>query len=409
VTIVLAGTSTVGSVNRTAVTDASGGYIFTNLDPGTYALSQQAQPAGYADGKDRVGTIFGGTVAGTGIGSDLIASIVIPNDGQTYSANDYDFGEVEVDLSITKKSVPETYVPGENVVYTIVVTNKSLVDLTGVAVTDTFDPAIVANASWTVSFDAGSSGPRSGSGNLNDTIALKAGEIATYTVTALTKSTATGSLVNTANVQTPPGTTDKTPGDNTDTETDVAAPKADLRITKTDGVTKYSPGVPLTYTIVVTNDGPSFVTDASVIDDLPPELTNVSWKVTSYTGTGSGPGTGGPALNVPQSGDIDTKISLAAGGTATFTVTATVDPSAVGNLVNTARVEEPPGVTDRRPATTQTPTSTSPSRVSISRSRRPTAVRWPRPARPPPTRSSSPTTAPARPSAPAFATRCRRT
>jgi uncharacterized repeat protein (TIGR01451 family) len=107
--------------------------------------------------------------------------------------------------------------------------------------------------------------------------------------------------------------------------------------------------VPLTYTIVVTNVGPSFVTDARVIDDLPPALTNVSWRVTSYTGTGSGPGTGGPAMNAPQTGDIDTKISLAAGGTATFTVTATVDPSANGNLVNTARVEEPAGVTDPTP------------------------------------------------------------
>jgi len=349
VTITLIGTSTVGSVSLTATTDASGGYIFSDLDPGTYTLSQPTQPAGYADGKDHVGTIFGGTVAGTGIGSDQITTIVIPNDGETYSANDYDFGEVEVDLSVTKTSGPATYVPGENVVYTIVVTNKSLVDLTGVTVADTFDPARVANAAWTVSFSAGSSGPRSGTGTISDTIALKAGETATYTVTALTRSTATGNLVNTATVQTPSGTTDKTPGDNTDTETDVAAPKADLRISKTDGVTKYSPGVPLTYTIVVTNDGPSFVTDARVLDDLPAVFTNASWKVTSYTGTGSGPGTGGPALNVAQSGDIDTKINLAAGGTATFTVTATVDSSASGDLVNTARVEEPAGVTDPTP------------------------------------------------------------
>ncbi|MFM8636123.1 MAG: FKBP-type peptidyl-prolyl cis-trans isomerase, partial [Planctomycetia bacterium] len=349
VTIALIGTSTVGSVSLTATTDASGGYIFSDLDPGTYTLSQPTQPAGYADGKDHVGTIFGGSIAGTGIGSDQITTIVIPNNGQTYSANDYDFGEVEVDLSITKTSVPATYVPGENVIYTIVVTNNSLVDLTGVAVADTFDATRVASAAWTVTFDAGSSGPRSGTGTISDTIALKTGEKATYTVTALTTSTATGNLVNTATVQPPSGTTDKTPRDNTDTETDVAAPKADLRISKTDGVTKYSPGVPLTYTIVVTNDGPSFVTDARVLDDLPAVFTNVSWKVTSYTGTGSGPGTGGPVLNVAQSGDIDTKINLAAGGTATFTVTATVDPSASGDLVNTARVEEPAGVTDPTP------------------------------------------------------------
>ncbi len=358
VSITLAGTSTVGSVSRTAVTDASGGYIFTDLDPGTYALSQSTQPAGYADGKEHVGATvptpeFGGTITGAGsgpgavggVGTDEITGIVIPA-GPTQSANHYDFGEVEVDLSITKKSVPDTYVPGEAVVYTIVVTNKSLVDLTNVRVVDAFDPLIVESASWEVVFTAGSSGPRFGAGDIDDTITLKAGEIATYTVQAVTQSTATGPLVNTAEVEPPPGTVDRVPGDNTDTETDVAAPEADLHVTKTDGVEKYSPGMPLTYTIVVTNIGPSFVTDARVIDVLPGVFTNVTWQVTAYTGTDSGPGTGGPVAGVAELGDIDTLISLARGGTATFRVTGTVDPSATGNLVNIVRVDPPAGVVD---------------------------------------------------------------
>src|SRR5207249_471471 len=117
--------------------------------------------------------------------------------------------------------------------------------------------------------------------------------------------TATGNLVNTATVTAPPGTTDPTPGNEGATDTDTPTPTADLQITKTDGATTYTPGGATTYTIVVTNAGPSFVTGATVADTLPAAISSDTWTAT-YTGTGStGLATG--------SGAISTNVNLAVG------------------------------------------------------------------------------------------------
>ena len=46
------------------------------------------------------------------------------------------------------------------------------------------------------------------------------------------------------------------------------------------------------------------------------------------------------------SGSIGAAVDLPVGATATFTLTATIDPSAVGNLTNASSITAPVGVTD---------------------------------------------------------------
>lgn len=82
VTITLTGTTTQGNVNLTLATDGNGAFIFSNLQPGTYALTE-TQPGGYADGKDAVGTL-GGTLANDAVSAITVNSAV----GQNYN-----FGE----------------------------------------------------------------------------------------------------------------------------------------------------------------------------------------------------------------------------------------------------------------------------------------------------------------------------
>lgn len=70
-TVHLTGTDDLGhAVNRAATTDTAGAYNFSSLRPGTYALAED-QPAGYADGKDTIGTP-GGTA-----GNDQFTGIVL--------------------------------------------------------------------------------------------------------------------------------------------------------------------------------------------------------------------------------------------------------------------------------------------------------------------------------------------
>src|SRR4029079_17415829 len=123
---------------------------------------------------------------------------------------------------------------------------------------------------------------------------------------AAIRSTAIGNLINTASASEPTGTTDPNPNNNSATDTDTRAPVADLGVTKTDGSATYTPGGSTTYTIVVTNNGPSFVTGATVTDILPPAVTSAAWTAV-YTGTGSS----APASGV---GNINASVNLAAGG-----------------------------------------------------------------------------------------------
>ncbi|HET9314844.1 MAG TPA: DUF11 domain-containing protein, partial [Vicinamibacteria bacterium] len=114
-------------------------------------------------------------------------------------------------------------------------------------------------------------------------------------------------------------------------------PQADLAITKTDGQATAVPGQAITYTIVVTNLGPDPASGATVSDPLPAGLTSASWTCTATAGSSCPPsGTGG----------IGAAVSLPAGGSATFTLAATVQPAATGTLTNTASVTPPSGVTD---------------------------------------------------------------
>jgi uncharacterized repeat protein (TIGR01451 family) len=71
VTVTLTGVDDRGnSISLTTVTDDGGAYVFNNLRPGTYTISE-TQPAGYMDGIDSIGSQGG--VAG----NDLFSNIVL--------------------------------------------------------------------------------------------------------------------------------------------------------------------------------------------------------------------------------------------------------------------------------------------------------------------------------------------
>ncbi|MCI0360105.1 MAG: Ig-like domain-containing protein, partial [Planctomycetaceae bacterium] len=79
-------------VSRSATTDASGAYAFSDLRPsgvGGYAI-RELQPAGYVDGRDTLGTV-NGVAAGDNSASDAFSGVVLPRPNSL--AEDYNFGE----------------------------------------------------------------------------------------------------------------------------------------------------------------------------------------------------------------------------------------------------------------------------------------------------------------------------
>jgi uncharacterized repeat protein (TIGR01451 family) len=112
---------------------------------------------------------------------------------------------------------------------------------------------------------------------------------------------------------------------------------SDLAITKTGPSSVYYLNS-ISYTIVVTNNGPSDVVGATVADTLPSGLTGATWTCTASL----------PSVCTPTSGtgNVSAIVSLVSGGTATISVSATVSASTASSITNTATVTAPVGVAD---------------------------------------------------------------
>ncbi|WEK18275.1 MAG: hypothetical protein P0Y49_15900 [Candidatus Pedobacter colombiensis] len=116
---------------------------------------------------------------------------------------------------------------------------------------------------------------------------------------------------------------------------------ADLSVTKTDNATTYTPGSSRVYTIVVKNNGPFGVLNASVLDNVPLGIPNANVSYTAVASAGSG-----TAVTGTQIGAINDLVSLPVNGTVTYTVTVLVPASFTGDLVNTVTISPPTNIVD---------------------------------------------------------------
>ena len=221
------------------------------------------------------------------------------------------------DVHITKTG-PATVTAGTSATYTITTTNNGPSDAQNVSSSD----VLPANTTL-VSFVQNAGAPNGG--------VLAATASQTFTlVLHVSASAANGSTItNTANISTT--TTDNGPAGNfTSTVNSTVAASADLSVTET-GPASVILGNNLTYTFKVTNAGPADAQAVRLSDLLPPTETFVSQSQTS-----------GPAFALAHAGNqvTDTVATLAAGASATFTVTATANASdAIGStLTNTGNV-----------------------------------------------------------------------
>jgi hypothetical protein len=82
---------------RTATTDSTGHYSFTNLAPGTYTVTE-TQPTGYMQGTNTPGTPINGTVNG-----DVISGIAVTDTCLT----NYNFGETSKDCGCDHEKPPK--------------------------------------------------------------------------------------------------------------------------------------------------------------------------------------------------------------------------------------------------------------------------------------------------------------
>ncbi|HVX12146.1 MAG TPA: DUF4214 domain-containing protein [Pirellulales bacterium] len=388
------------TVGNTGPSDVSGALVTDAFPANFLGATYTATATGGASGFSSVGSgnisdtvnlpagstityIVSGTADPAASGPlDNTATITAPagvtNTNPNNTASDNLTETVPVDLSITKvddqggNSIIATsgsVTPGTALTYTITVSNVGLSDVSGASVADTF-PTGFTGASFTATATGGASGfTANGNGDISDTVNLPAGSTIIYTVTGTVASSAVGTLSNTATVTAPAGSTDINTANNTATDTDNLTPSADITVSKTDDKGGNSTtnatgsvvaGTPLTYTVVVSNTGPSDVTAASITDALPSDFTGGS-----FTATATGGATG---FTASGSGNISDTVDLPAGSSITYVITGTVAASATGTLANTANVGLPAGVNNTGNASaTDNDTVTSSADITISK------------------------------------------
>ena len=240
-------------------------------------------------------------------------------------------------LSINVDDGVSTATPGNQVTYTITAANAGPGVASGATVSDTF-PA-TETCSWSCAATGTGSCAPSGSGAISDTINLGVGDTAIYTAICSIAASATGTLSDTATIAPPAGVLDPNPVDSTSTDTDTLTPKADLQISKTDGVLTAVPGAAVVYTITATNNGPSDAPGTAVADTFP-AIETCTWTCS--------PGDNATCA-ASGNGSINDHISLPVGGTATYTANCAIAADATGMLSNTATVTAPAGVSDMTP------------------------------------------------------------
>ncbi len=223
------------------------------------------------------------------------------------------------DLAIGATPSPEPVGAGTALTYTLNVSNAGPSQANAVSVSDTLPAGTTfvsaTGAGWTCS----------GTGPVTCTLpalGVAAAAPITLTVTAPAEG---GSILNTASVTS--STNDPATGNNTAATTSTVFARADLAIGQSGAPASICTGQPITYTLSVSNAGPSTAASLSVSDTLPAGAALVSASGAGWSCSG-------------VSTVTCTRPSLAPGAAPAITIAITA-PASAGSAVNGASVSSP--------------------------------------------------------------------
>ncbi|UXI66362.1 DUF11 domain-containing protein [Tahibacter amnicola] len=358
------------TVTNAGPSDATG---VTVSDPLPAGITLTAAPTCVAAGSASCGTLSGTTGGSTfgatgasiaaGAGNSLTYSAPVqyasgmttnplvntvtvtgPDNPSAVTATDSDTLLGVSGLTIAKSDGSETYTPGGTATYTLVVANAGPSDATAISITDTLPGGVTLSGtpscSATGSAFCGTITATVGSPNFavaNAIVVAGAGNSLSYSLPVqFAPDLTTNPLVNSATVSDPG---DPTPDTGTDSNT--PDPLTALQLTKSDGATQYTPGATATYTLVLTNAGPSTATAATIADNLPAGVTLTAPPTCSASGNatcGTMSGTVGGSVVGMSNGSVGTDV----GDQLTITVpVAFAGNLTVNPLVNTATATDP--------------------------------------------------------------------
>ncbi len=243
----------------------------------------------------------------------------------------------EADLALTKTSATTAIVPGTTHRYDLTVTNSGPSNAVATVVTDTLPAGTSLNTDLSDSRCVAGTGQAVICSLATVPPAPAAGSTDTFAIVVSVDADVTApTLTNTAVVSS--DTPDPTPSDNTDTAVVSAVAQADLALTKTASADPVEAGEQLSFTLSVTNAGPSDAPSTTVTDTLPD----------GFTFQSAGSDARCSALEQVVTCSEPTPLAPS-DGPRTFVVAVTVDPSFTDGLAarNRAAVSSPADDTDR--------------------------------------------------------------
>ncbi|MEO6324120.1 MAG: PA14 domain-containing protein, partial [Thermoanaerobaculia bacterium] len=184
------------------------------------------------------------------------------------------------DLGVTISHAPAQVFNGNDLTYTVQVTNAGPSPATGVVLSDTL-PAGLTLVSAT---------PSQGTCAGSPATSCPLGTIAkgaSVTVSIVATAHQDGPVTNSVTVS--GAELDRKPADNSASDTATVKPSADLSVSQSHAPSPVHVGDTLTYTITVRNNGPSASSGVTLTDTLPADVTFVSATPSQGTCTGTAP------------------------------------------------------------------------------------------------------------------------
>ncbi len=275
------------------------------------------------------------------------------------------------DISVTNSASPGTVAPGANITYTQSLTNNgpstaTTVVFTEAIPTNTTFQSITNPAAWSCSTPA-----VNGTGTVTCTVAsVTSGATANFTlVVKVNAGTTTGTIISDTDMGSS-AVTDSNSSNNSATAdvTVAAASQSDMAVTMTDSPNPVLAGANITYTAVVTNNGPATATTVTAVDTIPANTTFSSDTVPA-----------GWTCVVNATTVSCSNPSMAANASSTFTfiftVTAGTAPGTViVNSITVGSAVSDPTSSNNTATTNTTVTSPSQADLSISKSASPDPV-----------------------------------
>ncbi len=258
----------------------------------------------------------------------ITSTPIAETDPSDNADTDTDTVIVQGDLALTKDDGVATVVAGTSTTYTITATNGGPSQIpAGVVLTDPIPAGTVGSESEPDCAIA------AGTFTCTTSAPLAVGAVVSYQLTlAVAPDYAPPTLVNTVSVASSPAV-DTNPSNDSASDTDTVTTSADLALTKDDGIATIAAGTSTTYTITVTNNGPSTEPAGVVLSDPIPAGTNGSESEPDCT-IAAGTFT------------CTTSAPIGPGGSVSYQLTLAVPPaSMIVTIVNTASITSAP-VTD---------------------------------------------------------------